>query len=299
MKLATIKENCNESAAIVTENGVIPIRAINRQLGKGWKENLFDIICSGELDEMSHWMRSAGGCKLRGLKSQEIPFESVKYAPLFRYPHTIWGIGLNYREHAADLSATPPSGFPGSFTKPHTTIIGNDDAIQIPTLSHKTTGEAELAVIIGRKCKNISKRNWISAVAGFTCAIDMTAEDILRQNPRFLTLAKSFDTFFSFGPHFVTPDEVPDVMNLNVATVINGKIHATNLISNMTFPPDHLVSFHSEVMMYLPGNIISTGTPGAVELKNGDVVECHIDGLMPLKNPVIDLKLKKREAHSG
>jgi 2-keto-4-pentenoate hydratase/2-oxohepta-3-ene-1,7-dioic acid hydratase in catechol pathway len=133
----------------------------------------------------------------------------------------------------------------------------------------------------------------LSVVAGFTTILDMTAEDILRKNPRYLTRCKSFDTFFSFGPVMVTPDEIADVLKLKVATVINGKVHAENVVSNMTFPPPYLVSFHSRVMPWLPGDILSTGTPQAVPLKDGDVVECRIDGFEPLRNPVRDLKVKR------
>jgi 2-keto-4-pentenoate hydratase/2-oxohepta-3-ene-1,7-dioic acid hydratase in catechol pathway len=176
--------------------------------------------------------------------------------------------------------------------KAGTTIIGHEDEILIPLQSNKTTGEAELGVIIQRECKNIEHDRWLEYVAGFTTIIDVTAEDILRQNPRYLTLSKNFDTFFSFGPILITPDEFENIMKLKVSTVINGKIHASNIISNMRFPPNFLVSFHSKVMTLLPGDIISTGTPGAVRLKHGDVIGCKIDQFPFLKNNVIDLKIK-------
>jgi 2-keto-4-pentenoate hydratase/2-oxohepta-3-ene-1,7-dioic acid hydratase in catechol pathway len=192
--------------------------------------------------------------------------------------------------HAADLAEKAPSDEPASFMKPDTTIIGPGDLIHIPLQSEKTTGEAELGIILGRECKNVPEKDWLSAVAGFTTILDMTAEDILRRNPRYLTRAKSFDTFLSFGPELVTPDEVPDVLKLKVATVINGRVHAENVVANMTFPPPYLVSFHSRVMPWLPGDILSTGTPQAVPLKDGDVLECRIEGFAPLRNPVRDLK---------
>jgi 2-keto-4-pentenoate hydratase/2-oxohepta-3-ene-1,7-dioic acid hydratase in catechol pathway len=115
----------------------------------------------------------------------------------------------------------------------------------------------------------------------------MTAEDILRKNPRYLTRAKSFDTFFSFGPELVTPDEIEDVEALEVSTRLNGEVRRANTVSNMTFPPYWLVSFHSRVMTLLPGDVISTGTPGAVVLRNGDVAECRITGFESLENPVV------------
>lgn len=293
MRLATIKLDSTEAATIVTATGVIPIETINQKLGKNWPNDTIEIIVSGLITEMNNWYRSNGKEDLRALKNDEIPFESVNYAPLYRHPKKIWGIGLNYVEHARDLSEKTPKTRPASFMKPDTTIIGYDDTIKIPLQSEKTTGEAELGIIIGEKCKNVDRGDWLSVVAGFTTIIDVTAEDIIRENPRYLTLSKSFDTFFSFGPHLVTPDEIEHVKNLKVATVLNGKIHAQNSVSNMTFPPDYLISFHSEVMTLLPGDIISTGTPRAVQINDGDVIECQIDGFMPLKNPVIDLKMQK------
>ena len=177
--------------------------------------------------------------------------------------------------------------------KPETTLIGPGDAIRIPDLSQKTTAEGELGVIIGRKCRNVRAEDWRTVVAGFTPIIDMTAEDILRQNPRYLTVSKSFDTFFSFGPQLVTPDEIPDVSTLEVSTVLNGRVHAQNVVANMTFSPAFLVSFLSRVMTLLPGDIISTGTPAGVGnttgdyLKPGARIAATISSIGTLTNPVI------------
>lgn len=295
MKLATITLGSTETAAIVTTAGIIPIKVINKQLRRNWETNMLEIITSGQLDELNDWYRSIGKNELQNLRDITIPLDNVNYAPLYRHPRKIWGIGLNYVEHARDLLEKAPTTEPASFMKPDTTIIGYKDVIKIPVQSDKTTGESELGVVIGKECKNVEREDWLSVVAGFVPVIDMTAEDILRKNPRYLTRAKSFNTFFSFGPHLVTPDEIKDVMNLKVATVINGKIYAQNSVSNMTFPPDYLVSFHSRVMTLLPGDIIATGTPRAVHLHDGDIIECWINGFRSLKNPVRDLKLQPTE----
>lgn len=295
MKLATITLGSTETAVIVTTAGIIPIKVINEQFRRDWETNMLEIITSGQLAELNDWYRSIGKNELQNLRDNTIPPDNVNYAPLYRHPRKIWGIGLNYVEHAQDLLEKAPTTEPASFMKPDTTIIGYKDVIKIPVQSDKTTGESELGVVIGKECKNVEREDWLRVVAGFTPVIDMTAEDILRKNPRYLTRAKSFDTFFSFGPHLVTPDEIKDIMNLKVATVINGKIYAQNSVSNMTFPPDYLVSFHSRVMTLLPGDIIATGTPRAVHLHDGDIIECWINGFRSLKNPVRDLKLQPTE----
>ena len=194
---------------------------------------------------------------------------------------------MNYVEHAGDLEEIAPSEEPASFMRPDTTIVGSSEEIRLPEQAERVTGEAELGLIIGREARNLSEEKAPSVVAGLTTILDMTAEDILRKNPRYLTRAKSFDTFFSFGPQLVTPDEVGELRNLTVATVLNGEARRENLVSNMTFSPWFLVSFHSKVMTLLPGDVISTGTPGAVEIRDGDVLSCHIDGFEPLSNPVV------------
>lgn len=293
MRLATVKSNGKEQAAVVVSGGVVLVETINQKLNQEWATDLFEIIRLGQLENLKSWYNAGGKEQLSALGEDIIPEGSVEYGPLYRYPRKIWGIGLNYVEHAADLHEKAPNTEPASFMKPDTTIIGPTDTIEIPFQSNRTTAESELGIIIGKECKDVSEEDAEGVIAGFTTIIDMTAEDILEKNPRYLTRSKSFDTFFSFGPHLVTSDEVEEVHDLNVATVINGNIHRKNVISNMTFRPWYLVSFHSKVMTLLPGDIISTGTPGAVVIRDGDVVECQIDGFEKLVNPVKDLKVEK------
>jgi 2-keto-4-pentenoate hydratase/2-oxohepta-3-ene-1,7-dioic acid hydratase in catechol pathway len=291
MRLATLHLDGRETCALQAGSGYIPVFAVNAKLGTDWPEDLFSLIDSGRLPELEGWFADGGIVEVdAGLAGERIEAGRARCGPLFRRPGKIWGIGLNYAAHAADLAETPPTAVPASFMKPFTTVIGPGDPIRIPMQSQRTTAEAELGVVIGRRCKKVPVNDWRSFVAGFTTVIDMTAEDILRQNPRYLTLSKSFDTFFSFGPELVTAGEIENVRALAVATVHNGRVHATNTVANMTFPPDRLLSFHSEVMTLLPGDIISTGTPGAAVLAHGDTVECRIDGFSSLVNPVIDLK---------
>ncbi len=288
MRLATINVHNEEKAAIVHEHRFYLIEEVNHVHSKQWSSDLFSLITKHELDEVRAWYDQEGEeifSKLEGISE-----EAAVVAPLYRHPRKMWGIGLNYVEHAEDLSEVAPNTEPASFMKPDTTIIGEKEAILIPKQSERTTAEAELGLIIGKECKDVSEEEAIQYIAGYTTILDMTAEDILEKNPRYLTRSKSFDTFFSFGPELVTPDEIDDVMKLEVATMINGRVHRKNIVSNMTFTPWHLVSFHSKVMTLLPGDIISTGTPGAVVIRNGDIVSCEIDGFKPLVNHVIDLK---------
>lgn len=276
MRLCTIKLDGVEQAAVVTGAGIVPVAAINAHLGKAWPQNLFTLIERGLNRSIL-------------ADAEQTPFKldagSVRYGPLYRHPRKILGIGLNYRDHAADLNAPYPTE-PASFMKCDNTIIGPADPIVLPSQSERVTAEAEIGVIIGRTCRFVSESDAPAYIAGYCLILDMTAEDILQKNPRFLTRSKNFDTFFSFGPELITPDEVADVLKVKVGTWNNGKLHRENEVANMAFPPLYLISFHSHVATMYPGDIISTGTPGAVVIRDGDVAECRIEGLGRLANPV-------------
>jgi 2-keto-4-pentenoate hydratase/2-oxohepta-3-ene-1,7-dioic acid hydratase in catechol pathway len=277
LRLVTIRQGGREEAAVVLPDGVVPVREVG-----GLSREDADVLALLESGRFYGLKEAYGRGEARGAASSQ-----PSYAPLYRRPRKIWGIGLNYAEHAGDLSETAPADEPASFMRPDTTIIGPGDEVVLPAQSERVTAEAELAIVIGREAKDVPEEDAPSVVAGFTTVLDMTAEDILRRNPRYLTRSKSFDTFFSFGPELVTPDEIEDVEALEVSTVLNGEVKRTNTVSNMIFSPWWLVSFHSQIMTLLPGDVISTGTPGAVVIQDGDVAECRISGFEPLSNPVV------------
>ena len=283
MRLTTLRLDGAEPGALVRPGGAVPLPALDEAFGTDWPVTVQELLEAGRVEELRDWVAGQDGGRLDELA---LPQEQLVYAPLYRRPRKIWGIGLNYVEHAADLSEKAPSTEPASFLKPDTAIIGPGDPIRIPPQSQRTTAEGELGVVIGRECKDVDEADAPSVVAGFTTIVDMTAEDILEKNPRYLTRSKSFDTFFSFGPELVTVDEVPDVDALEVATVHNGQEHRRNVVSNMTFRPWWLVAFHSRVMTLLPGDVISTGTPGAVHIRSGDTAGVQITGFRELTNPV-------------
>ena len=152
------------------------------------------------------------------------------------------------------------------------------------------TAEAELGLVIGRECYRVSTEEAMDYVIAVVPILDQTAEEVLLENPRYLTRVKNYPTFFSFGPMLISLDEVlaevGDLAELEVATVRNGVVHRQDRVAGMTFSPAELVSFHSHVMPFYPGDIISTGTPGAVAIEPGDVVECLLGSLATLTNPV-------------
>jgi 2-keto-4-pentenoate hydratase/2-oxohepta-3-ene-1,7-dioic acid hydratase in catechol pathway len=206
-------------------------------------------------------------------------------------PGKVVGTGLNYPEHAADLDADAPRGYPASFLKAGHTYVGPGDTIRVPEGIGRVTAEAEVGLVIGRECYRVGGAEALDFVAGITAILDQTAEDVLRQNPRYLTWSKNYPTFLSIGTDLVTLDEVAarygSLGELRVATVHNGEVHRVRRVAEMTFGPAELVAFYSTVMPLHPGDLILTGTPGAVPIRPGDTVTCDLgDGLAVLSNPV-------------
>ena len=308
MRLTSIQHSGAEVAGIVTSKGVLPVAAVNAAKGTAWKSDMMSLIQAGEIPAMTDWYNTGGKEELEGMAGL-IPWEEVVCAPLYRDPKRIFGIGLNYVDHAGDIGAAAPTGFPGSFFKMADTLIGPNDEIHLPKLkeAQKTTAEAELGIIMGKDCRDVSEENWQDAIVGYTTILDMTEESILKGNdfvsgnPRYLTIVKNFPTFFSFGPELVTPDEVPDVLALEVQSVCNGQVYAKNVVANMTHRPARLVALHSSIQGWYAGDILSTGTPRAFHIQDGDIAECRIVGpdgfeMAPLVNPVVDLKKHPEKA---
>jgi 2-keto-4-pentenoate hydratase/2-oxohepta-3-ene-1,7-dioic acid hydratase in catechol pathway len=289
MRLSTLELDGREQPAVlVPERGLAPFADIDPSL----PDSLLTALSEGLPGGLADAAASLPDERL-------IPLADAVYRPLYRRPRKILGIGLNYRAHAADLSASEPTE-PASFLKAEHTIIGYGDVIDLPPQSKRVTAEAELGLIFGRECRSVDQSEALQCIAGVCLILDQTAEDILQLNPRFLTRAKNFPGFFSFGPELITMDEVyvlfPSLSDIRISTVRNHKIEASATIADMVFSPSYLVSFHSRVMPFYPGDVISTGTPGAAVISDGDVVECAIKGLGMLRNSVGS---GTREARSG
>lgn len=280
VQLATITENGCETAVLVyPARGVVPAA----QAAPWASGTLLDVIRAGRVGELAAAAESLPDSAFRS--GAEVTFT----AP-FRHPRLIWGIGLNYRDHAADLAENVPDE-PASFIKGDHTVIGPGEAIPVPAQSSRTTSEAEMGIVIGHYCRDVSEEEALDHVLGVVPVLDQTAEDILQRNPRFLTRSKNFPGFFSFGPRIVPLGEVVahagGLERIEVSTVVNGDQVRTNTVANMRFSPAFLISFHSRVMPLYPGDIISPGTPGAIHVRPGDVVECRIPGVGTLSNEVV------------
>ncbi|MWV64076.1 fumarylacetoacetate hydrolase [Halorubrum sp. JWXQ-INN 858] len=221
------------------------------------------------------------------LPATRTPPEHLSFGVPFD-PGKLWGIGLNYADHAADLDEVRPEE-PASFMKPASTLTAPGGPIRLPPVeqSARVTAEAELGVVIGRTCSGVDESSFADVVAGFVPVIDMTAEDVLERNPRFLTRAKSYDSFLVVGPWISAPADPDRLDDVVVRTVVNDEVVSENTLDRMLFSPPELVSFHSDVMTLRPGDLISTGTPGAGVIEDGDTVRAEVDGVGVLEADVV------------
>ncbi|MFI0717019.1 fumarylacetoacetate hydrolase family protein [Streptomyces inhibens] len=195
-------------------------------------------------------------------------------------------MGLNYRRHADDLEVQQPKGAPGSYLRPNSTVIGYGDEILLPSQSERITVEAELGLVIGSTCRDVSADDAESVILGYTTVLGMTAEDVIRINPRHIPWSKAFDTFCSLGPWVVTPDEIPELSAVRISAVINGRTIWSNAVSAMMCDPHWFVGYFSGSMVLETGSVIATHTPGAGVVQDGDVVEALVEGVGMLRNRV-------------
>jgi 2-keto-4-pentenoate hydratase/2-oxohepta-3-ene-1,7-dioic acid hydratase in catechol pathway len=283
MKLTTLMIGEKEQAAVQVDDGYVPISVLNREFDGSWGATAAELLAEGSLESLQSILQQE---KARISRLQAISREHAFPAPLLRAPSSIWGVGANFREKAAEMAVTPHDGEPIAFMKPTTCLIGPGEAIRLPANSDRVTAEAEIGIVIGRTCKGISEADAMHAVAGFVPTLDMTAQDIHGRNPRFLARAKAFDTFFAIGSTMLTPDECPLAEAWTIETALNGEtVHRTD-VSCMIYSIPFIVSFFAGFMTLHPGDILMSGTPGSVVVRPGDIAECRIAGFEPLRNPV-------------
>lgn len=219
--------------------------------------------------------------KLTPLK-HPVDIKEVKLlAPVI--PSKIIAVGLNYSDHAEELKMDLP-GEPLIFLKSPTAVIGPGDPIRFPEQSKRVEYEAEMAVIIKQKGRDISRSNAKNYIFGYTCLNDVTARDLQKKDGQW-TRAKSFDTFCPIGPHIVTD---LDVSSLKIESFLNGKLMQSSNTSKMIFNCERLIEFISGVMTLEAGDIISTGTPNRTgPMAVGDKIEIRIEKIGSLINAVI------------
>jgi 2-keto-4-pentenoate hydratase/2-oxohepta-3-ene-1,7-dioic acid hydratase in catechol pathway len=198
-------------------------------------------------------------------------------------PSKVVAVGRNYRAHAREMGQEAPKE-PLLFIKPSTAVIGPQAEIRLPEVSSEVHHESELACVIGRALTRASPAEARRGIFGWTCLNDVTARDIQRSEQHF-TRAKSYDTFCPIGPVVETALDPAEAV---VSCRVNGEQRQHGFAKDMTFDPFALVSFISQVMTLLPGDVVTTGTPeGVGPIRRGDWVEVEVSGVGVLRNPVV------------
>ncbi|KEQ57181.1 acylpyruvate hydrolase protein [Marine Group I thaumarchaeote SCGC AAA799-E16] len=283
MKIARLVHENNETYGFVKGDKVATKDEITYLTGVPIPYNVKDFLFDGWFDEIKN-------------KIQDLPYEEnlskFKLLAPIPNPNKIICLAFNYVDHAEEQGLTAPED-PAIVIKPRTALNGNNSHIECPDFVTQLDYEIELALIIGKNCKNINPDEAKNVIFGYMVFNDVSARDIQFKDKQF-TRGKSFDSFAPCGPWITTADEIQDAQNLKLTTKINGELRQNSSTNNMFIKIPEIISKISKVMTLEKGDIISTGTPAgvmlnkpnAVFLKDGDKVEMEIEGLGILNNTV-------------
>lgn len=285
MKLATVVIEGKEKAGVIEGELFYPLESVREQM-EGIPTDLNTLI-----EHSSEWLSDLAKLNLTGMEGLAV--ESLQYASPIKPNKNIFCIGKNYAAHAREFDGTPPENMI-VFTKAPTTVIGHGQPIPLHEgVTNELDYEGELAVVIGKKGKAISRDEAEDYIFGYTILNDITARDLQARHQQFF-LGKSLDGTCPIGPWIVTKDEAGDARDLEIETKVNGEVRQHARTSLFLFPIDEIIATLSKGMTLEPGDIIATGTPAGVGkgfkppryLKDGDVIEICVESIGTLVNKV-------------
>ncbi|HEX6715048.1 MAG TPA: fumarylacetoacetate hydrolase family protein [Thermoleophilaceae bacterium] len=278
MRLVTYELDGAVACGVLTGDGIVPApdASVRAVLERG----------------RDYWTELAASART-GL-DYAVALDDVRLLPPVPDPDKILCIGLNYREHAEETGMPAPP-VPIVFAKFRNSLVGANDAIVLPQASKAVDYEAELAVVIGRRCRGVEAADALEYVAGAMAFNDVSARDLQMQTGQW-TMGKAIDTFAPCGPALVLMDEIDDLQDLRVEARVNGETVQSGTTASMIFTVAEIVAFISSVMTLEPGDIIATGTPAGVGFTRtppllitpDDLVEVEIEGVGLLANPVVE-----------
>jgi len=294
LKLAVIDNEGKQTLGVWTGGGIVNIAKAAEMYGNGGNSlpgEMMDVIREG--DEAVEALRSfMAQLPPQPDRSVLICEEELPFGPCVPAPQKIICVGLNYRRHAEETNSPIPE-YPILFNKFNNSLTGHRASVAVPGVTTKLDYEAELAIVIGRRAKNVSKDEALDYVFGYTAVNDLSARDLQLRTQQWL-LGKSCDGFCPIGPYLVTADEVGDPNRLAIQSIVNGEIRQDSNTSDMIFACDEIVSYISRHMTLEPGDVILTGTPEGVVLglpaeqqvylKPGDEVSIVIEKIGTLTN---------------
>ena len=283
MKIARVVKSDKETFGLVKDGKIAIKDDITHSTGIPIPMNVRDFLFDGWFEEILP--------KIDEIEFKHDLSEFEVLAPIPN-PNKIICLAFNYKDHAEEQKLTPPKE-PAIVNKPRTALNGTNGEIICPNFVKELDYEVELALIIGKKCKNISEDEAMDVIFGYMILNDVSARDIQAMDKQF-TRAKSFDGFAPCGPWITTKDEIENPQNLKLTTKVNGKIRQDSTTSNMFIKIPSIISILSKSMTLEPGDIISTGTAAGVALNNpnipylkdGDHIEMEIEKLGTIQNKI-------------
>ena len=220
-----------------------------------------------------------------------IPLSEIEFLPVIERPGKVLAVGLNYKDHAKETGMDLPE-VPMIFTKQSTSVLGHQGEIHKPKVSDAVDYEGEMAFVIGKKCRHVSKEDALDVIAGVTICNDVSVRDWQIASPTF-TMGKSFDTHCPIGPYIVTMDEISDIHNLKIKTFVNDELRQDSCTDQLIFDCFDLIEHITKAFTLEPGDIIATGTSSGVGVVLGkylvpnDVVRIELEKVGTLENKVI------------
>ena len=296
MKLVRCPGEETEHYGVLTNDKVVFLPCLAKRLNEKLPESLEEFIALGAkgVETAERLFEKASENDVEHASS---PVSEVTLLAPIAFPPKIVCLGLNYRDHISEQNATIPDE-PIIFIKPHTTIIGPNENILKPSFVKKLDYEAELAVVMGRKAKNVQVSEAESSIFGYTILNDVSARDFQFKDKQW-TRGKSFDTFAPTGPCITTANQLRDTSDLFIRTWVNDELRQNSTTKNMVFTVCEIIHHLSRVMTLEAGDIIATGTPAGVGfaskpqpkfLQEGDTVKIEIERIGILENTVVEEK---------
>ena len=280
MKLVNFLYKGEKNIGALLDDGVCSFKSISDRYSMSMMEFI------EQIDDLSPKVS-----KFINSNPEVIPLSEIEFLPVIERPGKVLAVGLNYKDHAKETGMDLPK-VPMIFTKQSTSVLGHQGEIHKPKVSDAVDYEGEMAFVIGKKCRHVSKEDALDVIAGVTICNDVSVRDWQIASPTF-TMGKSFDTHCPIGPYIVTMDEISDIHNLKIKTYVNDELRQDSCTDQLIFDCFDLIEHITKAFTLEPGDIIATGTSSGVGVVLGkylvpnDVVRIELENVGTLENKVV------------
>ena len=280
MKLVNFLYKGEKNIGALLDDGVCSFKSIS----DNYSMSMMEFI--EQIDDLSPKVS-----KFINSNPEVIPLSEIEFLPVIERPGKVLAVGLNYKDHARETGMDLPK-VPMIFTKQSTSVLGHQGEIHKPKVSDAVDYEGEMAFVIGKKCRHVSKEDALDVIAGVTICNDVSVRDWQIASPTF-TMGKSFDTHCPIGPYIVTMDEISDIHNLKIKTYVNDELRQDSCTDQLIFDCFDLIEHITKAFTLEPGDIIATGTSSGVGVVLGkylvpnDVIRIELENVGTLENKVV------------